>query len=571
MKKFKSFLCTTFVLTAIGLGIGFSYILHQRQQKIEHTIKEWNNNLNGTTERHDVNTAEKSDIVSPKNVCEHCDRSWAQMQSSVQNTVIQVISQIAQINWLQPYTTPSQGTGLGTGFFIDENGYFITNAHVISSSKAIGIQIPIFGKERFDATIVGVSFDRDMALLKLNDDGVQRLKEKLGAVPFLKLGDSSAIKRGEELMTLGFPLGQEYLKSTVGVVSGHESLEGRLYIQMDAAINPGSSGGPSLNRSGHVIGINTAGVPDAQNVGYIIPINELNIILKELYQLEHVDNKMLRKPYLGYFKNATSPALNALMGTPNGGLYITEVYKGGAAEKAGLKKGDIIYNFDGKLVDRYGHISVPWTEDKISIESYTFYIKHGSTVPFAVYREGTYKELELSYANTELPPIRTQHPEYEKVEYEIIGGMVIMEMTGNHLQLLVNNVPSLINYAEPKNQLNPVLIITHVIPDSVAQRSRVLGAGMRIKKINDEKVTTLEELRDVVRKGGQQPYLKVQTMEGIVAAFAIEQVLFDEPRLASIYRYPISPTIKELILLRQYEDEKKARLLSPIKLPELKP
>jgi len=535
---------------------------HKKQQALEIMIEEWNNRLKESS-------FENNSCVD-KAVGESGDRSWANLQSKLQGTVVQVFAQVAQINWLQPYMTPAQGGAAGTGFFIDKDGYFITNGHVVADVKAIGVQIPAFGRERFDAVVVGVSFDRDIALLKLGSDGVERLREKFGDVPCLKLGDSNKIRRGEELMTLGYPLGQEYLKSTVGIVSGRESLNSRQYIQIDAPINHGSSGGPSLDREGFVIGVNTAGVPDAQNIGYIIPINELSIILKELYQLENAENKLLRKPYLGFFYNAASPALNAYLGNPSGGVYITEVYKGSIVEKAGAKKGDVLYEFDGRKIDGFGQLSVPWCEDKISVESYTFYLRHGQEISFGVYREGESKKFSLKFEHSELPPIRTRYPDYEKIEYEVVGGMVIMELTKNHLPIMLNAAPQLILYGESKNQLKPVLVITHIIPDSVAQRSRVLAPGLRLKEINDEKVRTLSELRKAVRKGSQKSFLKVRTLDGFVAAFSMDQILRDEPRLSAIYRYQISPTIKELMVMKQYENQKKARSISPIKLPQLK-
>ena len=123
------------------------------------------------------------------------------------------------------------------------------------------------------------------------------IKRVLGSIPFLPLGDSDLIHRSDEVLALGYPLGQQSLKSTTGVISGRE----QHLIQMSAAINPGNSGGPSLNTKGEVIGINSAGIPAAQNVGYMIPINDLKIVLADLYKV-----KLLRKPFLGVlFNNAT--------------------------------------------------------------------------------------------------------------------------------------------------------------------------------------------------------------------------------------------------------------------------
>ncbi len=92
---------------------------------------------------------------------------WLAVQPKVKDTVVQVFSQVGEFNWLEPYKTPNQSEGRGSGFFINEDGDIITNAHVVDQAKAVSIQIPSLGKEQFEVEIIGVSFDRDIALLRL--------------------------------------------------------------------------------------------------------------------------------------------------------------------------------------------------------------------------------------------------------------------------------------------------------------------------------------------------------------------------------------------------------------------
>jgi len=552
-----------FIFVSIILGLGYGgYRLYEKQKVIDSLIEELN------IKAQEPGSLLKRDIVEK---VVSSDRLWSKVQTEVKNTVVQVFVQVTKFNWLQPYVTPAQGEGAGSAFFIDDQGYLITNAHVVSQARAVAIQIPVFGKERFDVDIIGVSFDRDMALLRLDERGRTRLSETLGTIPFLKLGDSNAIKRSDEIMTLGFPLGQQSLKSTVGVVSGRESLEFRQYLQIDAAINPGNSGGPSLNYNGEVVGINTAGVPDAQNVGYIIPINELKIIMDELFKKENDSDKILRKPYLGVLYNAATPAMSSYLGNPPGGVYISEIYKGTILEKAGIKKGDVLYAINGKEIDLFGQMVVPWLEDKISVEDYVFYLKFGQMVDVVIYRNGERKEFKFKFEHSILPAVRTMYPDFEQIEYEVIGGMVVMELRRNHLPLLINAMPPLVIYGESKNQLESVLVITHVIVDSVAQRSRVIAPGMRLKAINDIKVKSLLDLRRAIIKNGMNDYLKIRTDEGIVAVFPLAEILRDEPRLSMIYHYPVSSIIQELMMMRQYDAKKKIRSINPIPVPPLQP
>src|SRR5262249_26829670 len=157
----------------------------------------------------------------------------------------------------------------------------------------------------------------DIALLRVKPAGLELIRSVLGGVPYMTFGDSDSIRRSDEVLALGYPLGQQSLKSTTGVISGHE----QHMIQISAAINPGSSGGPLLNEAGEVIGINAAGITEAQNVGYAIPVNDLKIVLPDLYK-----TKLLRKPFLGILYNNASEALTEYLGNPQpGGCYIVEV------------------------------------------------------------------------------------------------------------------------------------------------------------------------------------------------------------------------------------------------------
>lgn len=464
---------------------------------------------------------------------------WGLLQQRVRDTVGRVSVHVVEFNWLQPYKTPRQKEASGSGFFINEEGDFITNAHVVNQAYAIGIQISSMGQEIFDMTVKGVSFERDLALLQLSEHGKERIRSVLGEIPYLKLGDADVVRRADEIMALGYPLGQEYLKSTVGVISGKEHDR----IQMDAAINPGSSGGPVLNIDGKVVGISSSGVVSAQNVGYIIPVNELKLILNDLYT-----ERLLRKPFLGVFSNPASIDLTEFLGNPlPGGCYIVDVYKGSPLHKSGVRSGDMIYEMDGHTVDLYGQMQVPWSEDRITLLDYVSRLELGQKISFVVYRKGKRFDFSTTFEHAQLPPIRVMHPGYEEIDYEVIGGFVVMELARNHLPYLVNQVPSLIRYEDIKNQLDSTLIITHVFPGSQAQRCRALFQGMIIKEINGVAVKSLAEFRQAVQKSLGTGYLTVKTTDDIMAALNFVNVMQDEPRLSRDYRYPPTQLVRGLV------------------------
>lgn len=477
---------------------------------------------------------------------------WRPIQEQVKDTVVQVYTQIASIDILQPYKTPAQGAAYGSGFFINEDGDFITNAHVVHQAKAVWIQIPSMGKQIIDADVVGISPDRDIALLRVTPESLQMIKKQLGSVPFLRLGDSDLARRSDEVLALGYPLGQQSLKSTTGVISGHE----RHLIQISAPINPGSSGGPLLNSKGQVIGINSAGIVEAQNVGYAIPINDLKIALPDLYKIQ-----ILRKPFLGVFFNNGSNALTEYLGNPlPGGCYVAGVLEGSVLHKAGVVRGDQIYEINGYSVDIFGEMTVPWSEDKMSIVDYVGRLSTGQNISLLIYRNGIRKELNITFDLATLPAIRKVYPGYESLDYEVFAGMVVMELTLNHIQGLIEQATGLGKYAEIKNQTTPILLITHIFPNSQIYRSRALMVGMTLYEVNGIKVHSLKEYRDAIKKGARDKFLTIvatdnvtRISDNVFVVLEYDKVLQAEPIFASDYKYPLSSVTKELLAAKELQ------------------
>ena len=476
---------------------------------------------------------------------------WSSLQAKFKDAVPQVFAQITEFNWVEPYKTPTQQESMGSAFFINKEGELITNAHVVDQAIAISIQVPSIGKRRFAVEVVGVSPDRDLALLRLKKDELEALKKELKVkdIPFLTLGDSDSINRADKIMALGYPLGQQGLKSTTGVVSGREHLVGQYFIQISAPINKGNSGGPSLDNNGFVIGINTAGIPGTQNVGYIIPINDAMLFLEQLRNLPPSSTpKMLRKPYLGVvFNPVGNDNLTAFLGNPPpGGLYVVDIYKNSPLEKAGLKAGDMIYQIDNYSVDTSGEMSVPWSkEDRISIADYVSRLKIGHKVNLQYYRKGALKKTSFIMTQSD-PPIRRVYPGYEKIDYEVLAGFVLMPITLNHVVLLAQYAPELMAFADLKKPVDPALLITHVMLNSPGARARTIGAGGIISEVNGKKIKTLKDFRLAVIESVKSGYLTIKTTDNQFVALSLREIMEDEPRLSSTYFYQFSQSFKEL-------------------------
>ena len=264
--------------------------------------------------------------------------------------------------------------GLGSGFIINEEGYVVTNYHVINGAQEVKV---IFsdGKE-VNAKVVNYDAERDIAVIKITDD------VKMPGIA--QLGDSSTVKAGEEVIAIGNPLGKEFSSTvTKGIVSSPnrkmKTENGNVldYIQTDAAMNPGNSGGPLINSKGEVIGINTAKKvgEDIEGIGFAIPINEVKTRLGSL-------SKPILK--LGITARTVTPEL-AKENKLEEGVYVVGVQEFSPAEKAGLKIGDLIIEFGGKRVKTLEELNQAKSQ-----------YNDGDSVPVEIIRDGKKVNLNLT-------------------------------------------------------------------------------------------------------------------------------------------------------------------------------
>lgn len=296
-----------------------------------------------------------------------------------------------------PGESTRQTVGYGSGFFVSQDGYIVTNKHVVSDSRAEYTVITTDGKE-LPATVLALDPVNDVAVIKVNGDGF----------PALPLGDSDAVRVGQTAIAIGNPLGEFANSVSRGIISGlkRELSAGVSYgqeevlrdiIQTDAAINPGNSGGPLLNLSGEVIGINVAVAQGAENIGFAIPVNQIKRAVDEVKRTGRI-----AVPYIGVRYVILNEDISAEAGLSYSygaliqrGENLTDfaVIPGSPADKAGLVENDIILEIDGQKVDEKHPLSVLIAGHQV-----------GDTVKLRISHKGDEKEVTIRLEERRLQP-----------------------------------------------------------------------------------------------------------------------------------------------------------------------
>ncbi len=268
----------------------------------------------------------------------------------------------------------------GSGFIVRADGYILTNAHVVKGMKRI--EVTLNDGRNLVATVAGIDTFSDLAVLKIDATNL----------PILKMGSSTKLRPGEFAIAIGSPLGYDHTV-TLGIISAlgrtvYDINDNINFIQTDAAINQGNSGGPLLNLKGEVIGVNTAVVKGlvAQNIGFSIPIDVAKTVCEDL-----IAHKKILRPFLGIGMKEVSETMAKSLGLgPNTrGVVIAEIYEGSSAEKAGLKKQDIIQKIDGKDVQSPKDIREYVRAKKIG-DLLNFYVLRNSSPEAVAVRLGEY-------------------------------------------------------------------------------------------------------------------------------------------------------------------------------------
>jgi len=478
---------------------------------------------------------------------------WPEICNQAKDAVVQVTAYTNVPHIFSPFRTPDRSGNGGSGFLISSDGYILTNYHVVRHAVFVCIRFPGIGKENFPVEVIGCCPERDVALLRILPETIQSVTTLLGVptLPYLNLGDSDVIDHSEYLMALGYPLNVENLKSSIGVYSGKETLEIGECLQTSTPINPGNSGGPFFVQTGDVIGLCVLKLLETEGMAYIIPINNVKLILKDL-----AAQKIVRLPCWGLTVQPSTLASAKKRGYPaDGGVIITAVEKRSIFDKHGIKKGDLLYQVGAEKLDCYGYMKTSWSAEKTYFEDVLARHKFGSSVPLTICRDGNLIDVTIEITSKERDAIDWFHPWIEPdLDYEVFAGMVIVESTLNHIEALKKaqarrtivgddfSMPPVLKYGESKNRTEPRLLMPELFPDSQVHKALEKAKSIEmfdivISKVNGIPVKTIDEFRDAVLQSVGQEFLTIETEGGTFVDLFVSEIVKEEDKLAQIYGF----------------------------------
>lgn len=367
---------------------------------------------------------------------------------------------------------------LGSGFIVSKDGYILTNNHMVQNAEKIKVTLP--DKREFEAKVIGTDPKSDVAVIKIDGNNL----------PVATLGDSSKTAVGDWVLAIGTPYG---LSQTV--TAGIISAEGRAnigivdyedFIQTDAAINPGNSGGPLANIYGEVIGMNTAIFSKSggyQGIGFAIPINMAKGIMDNL--IKH--GKVVRG-WLGVMIQPVTPEIAKSFGLKEAtGALVGDVVKDSPADKAGIKRGDVIISLNGQSIDTAN-----------TLKNLAAQIEVNTTVPLVVIRDGQQQTLQVKIG---------EQPTEEQAGSKA-SAPAASALFGMHVQELTPEIASQLGYTGDTG-----VIIAGVDSESPAAQVG-LQRGDLIKEINRKPIKSLADYQKAIASVGKDDSLLMLVRRG---------------------------------------------------------
>lgn len=363
--------------------------------------------------------------------------------------------------------------GQGSGFFVSQNGYLLTNNHVVAGADAVFVFTN--DGDKYEAEIIGTDPQTDIALIKVDGNDF----------PYLELGESESVQVGEWVLAIGSPFGQTN-SVTAGIISATGRTNIRIlgrggyedFIQTDAAINPGNSGGPLVNLDGYVIGVNTAIISRSggyNGIGLAVPVDMAAFVMEQLK-----DGGSVTRGFLGVRIENLDPDMAEGQGLKRGanGVFVQEVLPGRPAAEAGLKAQDIIVKLNGDDVVDSGHF-----RNAISM------VRPGKKVSLVVLRNTRMRKFDVRVAELPEDPDQIARAGAQR-EFEPTA----LKELGITIQDLDEEVAELLGLEGERG-----VLVSHVTPGGPAHRKGI-RRGNLIQEVNDTAVSNRREFEQAIDK-----------------------------------------------------------------------
>ncbi|MDG0818166.1 S1C family serine protease [Bdellovibrio svalbardensis] len=421
----------------------------------------------------------------------------------------------------------------GSGFFINHNGedgYILTNSHVARNSVRLQIRSILTSDEPFNVEVLGIveDLEPDVALLRLTNSDKKRFLKYSGLkrIPALKLGFSVDVRRGDEVKTIGYPLGVDEPHFSGGEISNFIAGSGDTTERMvtDAAINLGNSGGPALVRGGWVVGINTAVIEGAENFGFITPIHLAKNVLDVFSR-----KRKAGLPRLGVLIQKNSAPNAASLKTANAeGVIVRKVLAGSPAEAMGLKARDLVLAINNENLDRHGNILAVSKSRKRNIYDILHGIAEGKPVSVKIDRAGKILRFKknLFYWN---PDEISQKPVLVDREFMSFGGLILQEVCADIVSALISFGYNRDIILKDFYMGGSKLVVTHVSSGSLAEEMGLYVSDF-VVAAQREKVRDLKSFFLILHdaKKNKQRHVLLEFASGAIGNFEFKHLAPDE-------------------------------------------
>jgi S1-C subfamily serine protease len=499
---------------------------------------------------------------------------WRHIQQKYENSVMQINTIHAVKSPLHPYAGASEKFSAGSSFLIDKKrGIFATNAHVLNNFISITGAMPKFGKYKIPLELVSIVRDKDIALVRIEP---KVAKEILKDSNEFELGDNLTISHAEEVLAIGFPLGERTIKYTSGIISGHQSDETGFYnkfiedtyereptfLTTTAPLNPGSSGSPLVNIEGKVLAINSAGRLEAQNVGYSIGIRVLLANYKNM-----INNQIPKLPTFNLrWSNLNEDAAkflckNKKIDLSNKGVLVRKILPDSVFQ--GIEQKDILTHirfsmfkyFDKMDLDKMcaGKIQkmsviaeltnlgdIALYEEKthkrifnrqINLSELSDMIEVDEPMEVFFLRNGEVMKLNTTFSHVESDRVHGIYDQFQEYDYSIVAGMCICELKLNQMGAL----RKFHLYGE-SNSIDDVLyskrlIVSNIFSETEAAKFEGINVGDVLEKVNDIPVKTLDDLNKALTKA-KGNYLTFETETGAYFIISAKNLKKDDKIVA---------------------------------------